>query len=122
MGTWGPGHFDSDTSADHLSTVMAKWIQEIDEAMKSPVELEADEYWGWAVPANLELLALVGKQGWVGTMLPDDAKLALWQKTFLAAHLPGFEALKASDDFIRGRKKAILASFAKLRRLNKQRA
>jgi hypothetical protein len=56
MGTWGHGNFDDDTAADHLSDLTGKLLGDIQKAMEGdPVEIEPDEYWGVAVPCNLEL-------------------------------------------------------------------
>lgn len=54
MGTWGTGNFDDDTAADHLSILVSRLVREVTDAMAGdPVALEADEYWGVAVPCNL---------------------------------------------------------------------
>jgi len=87
MGTWGPGNFDSDTAADHLSSIAGRLLDEVKNAMAGdPVELEPDEYWGVAVPCNLELLTLLSKQRWVGVMLPDVETVREWKTGFLAAY------------------------------------
>ncbi|MFD3518924.1 DUF4259 domain-containing protein [Streptomyces sp. NPDC058653] len=85
MGTWGAGNFDSDTAADHLGGLADRLIAEVTEAMTGdPVELEPDEYWGVAVPCNLELLLVLARQGWVGVTLPPPETIRAWQQTFLA--------------------------------------
>ena len=85
MGTWGKGNFDSDTAADHLSILAARLLEETKTAMAGkPVELEASEYWGVAVPCNVELMSLLAEQRWVGAMVPDLATVRAWKKTYLA--------------------------------------
>ncbi|MFI0895452.1 DUF4259 domain-containing protein [Streptomyces sp. NPDC020983] len=84
MGTWGAGNFDSDTAADHLGELAGRLVGEVAEAMAGdPVELEPDEYWGVAVPCNLELLLLLKRQDWVGVALPPAETIRAWQETFL---------------------------------------
>lgn len=85
MGTWDSGNFDNDTAADHLSVLTAKLLDEVEEAMTGdPVVLEADEYWGAAVPCNLEILTLLATRRWVGVVLPDVATVQEWKGTYLA--------------------------------------
>src|SRR5690606_37309851 len=81
--TWGPGNFDSDTAADHLGTLTRRLVDEIQAAMADPSEIEPDEYWGVAVPCNLELLTLIGRQGYVGAQFPDADTISEWRKTFM---------------------------------------
>lgn len=116
MGTWGAGNFDSDTSADHMSTITSRLVSEVEEAMRDPKELEADEFWGCAVPMNVELLALLAKQGYVGVMLPDAATVDRWKATYMAAWEGSIDDLGPTDEFRRARRKVLLATFAKLRR------
>jgi hypothetical protein len=85
MGTWGYGNFDSDTAADHLSIVTKRLVDEIAAAFAAN-DIGPDDYGGWSVPANLELLALIAtKKKWTGTVLPVAAALVRWKKQFLAA-------------------------------------
>lgn len=84
MGTWGPGNFDDDTAADHLSSVSARLVEEIEAAMAGdPVALEPDEYAGVAVPCNVELLALLAEQKWA-VSLPHRETVLAWKETYLA--------------------------------------
>nr|WP_243876598.1 hypothetical protein [Streptomyces sp. 846.5] len=57
-----------------MSILTDRLITEVADAMASdPVGIEPDEYWGVAVPANLELLSLLARQGYVittGRILP----------------------------------------------------
>ncbi|WP_066943186.1 DUF4259 domain-containing protein [Streptomyces lushanensis] len=84
MGTWGAGNFDSDTAADHLAALADRLVSEVTDAMAGdPVELEPDEYWGTAVPCNLELLLVLVRQGRVGVTLPSPEVIRAWQEIFL---------------------------------------
>ena len=47
-------------------------------------ELEPDEYWGVAVPCNIELLALFSEQRWVGAKVPAPDTVRAWQAKYLA--------------------------------------
>jgi len=82
VGTWSHGNFDNDTSADHLSILTSRLIEEIKQAMSDPKELQPDEYWGCAVPCNIELLSLIASQHWVGTRLPDADVVEQWKATY----------------------------------------
>jgi hypothetical protein len=118
MGTWGAGNFDSDTAADHLSTIAAKLIGEIEAAMRGdPVEIEADEYWGVAVPCNLELLALFAEQGWVGALLPDSAEIAAWKAKFLEVWEESIDGLSPSLEWKKARRAVLVRTFDRLHAL-----
>lgn len=115
MGTWGKGNFDSDTAADHLSDLTARLVREITEAMAGePVELEADEYWGIAVPCNVEILAMLAEQRWVGVTLPDAATAESWKAKLLAAWDGSIEALGPSDEYVRERRAVLVQTFDRL--------
>lgn len=115
MGTWGSGNFDSDTAADHLSSLTARLVKEITDAMKGDAaELEADEYWGVAVPCNVELLALLAEQQWVGVMLPDAATAEAWKTKLLEAWEGSIDALGPSEAHRRDRHAALAATFERL--------
>lgn len=109
MGTWGSGNFDSDTAADHLVVVTDRLVTEVAEAMAGdPVEIEPDEYWGVAVPCNLELLHLIAQQGYVGAQLPDAATIEEWKTKFMAVWDATIDGLEPMDRH-RAERRAVLA-------------
>lgn len=115
MGTWGPGNFDNDTAADHLSIITARLRDEIVEAMAEGDEaLEADEYWGVAVPCNVELLALIAEQRWVGVVLPDAATVAEWKRRYLAVWEASIDELDPTPAHRRDRHATLVATFDRL--------
>lgn len=60
-------------------------VAEVTEAISGdPVGIEPDEYWGVAVPCNLELLHLITRQNYVGVSLPDRTTIAGWKSRYLA--------------------------------------
>ncbi|MEU3017346.1 hypothetical protein ABZ635_08155 [Nocardiopsis sp. NPDC007018] len=72
MGTCGSGNFESDTAADRLAGVVDRLVGEVASAMSGdPVALEADEYWGTALPCHLELLYVLAREGYSGGRLPS---------------------------------------------------
>ena len=98
MGTWGSGNFDSDTAADHLVVLTDRLIKEVAEAMDGdPVAIEPDEYWGVAVPCNLELLHLIAQQGYAGALLPDKATVEAWKTKFLSVWDESIDGLGPSE-------------------------
>ncbi|SDS81956.1 DUF4259 domain-containing protein [Actinoplanes derwentensis] len=115
MGTWGSGNFDSDTAADHLSSLTARLVREIEDAMSGdPVELEADEYWGVAVPCNLEILNVLATQHWVGVTLPEAATVESWKATYLAAWDASIDDLEPSPEFKTQRRATLVSTFDQL--------
>jgi hypothetical protein len=115
MGTWGAGNFDSDTAADHLAELTARLVKEITAAMEGDaVELEADEYWGVAVPCNVELLALLAEQRWVGVVLPDATTAQTWKAKLIAAWDGSIDALGPSEAHRRDRHAVLVATFDRL--------
>jgi hypothetical protein len=62
MGTWGHGNFDDDTPAEHLWALTDQLVKEVSTAMADPKKIEPDEYWGCAVPSNVEILNVIARQ------------------------------------------------------------
>jgi hypothetical protein len=115
MGTWGAGNFDNDTSADHLSIIAAKIHGDLKTAMEGdPVELEPDEYWGNAVPCNVEILALFAEQRWVGNVLPDSRTVAAWKKKYLAVWDKTIDTLGPDASWKKKRRAIIVKTFDRL--------
>jgi hypothetical protein len=61
MGTWGPGNFENDTTAEHLMDLCRPLLTEIEEAMEQPSCLEPDEKDADIVMANLEIIACLSE-------------------------------------------------------------
>jgi hypothetical protein len=108
MGTWGHGNFDNDTSADHLSILTGQLIKEITQAMAEPRELEPDEYWGCAVPCNIELLTLIARQHWVGAALPKPATVEERRTTYMAVWEEYIDQLELAEPD-KAERRAVLA-------------
>jgi hypothetical protein len=115
VGTWGTDNFDSDTAADHLSGLTARLVREVEDAMAGdPVELEPDEYWGVAVPCNLEILHLLARQRWAGVVLPDIAVVQAWKVTYLAVWDANIEELEPTAEHKTHRRAALERTFDQL--------
>ena len=115
MGTWGSGKFDSDTAADHLSILTARLLREVEDAMAGdPVELEPDEYWGVAVPCNLEILHVLAGRGWVGVVLPEATTVEAWKATYLAVWDAGIDELEPAPEYRAQRRAALERTFDQL--------
>ncbi|MFD7623689.1 DUF4259 domain-containing protein [Streptomyces sp. NPDC059802] len=115
MGTWGSGNFDSDTAADHLSGITGRLVSEIEEAMADdPVVLEADEYWGVAVPCNVELLSLIAEQGHVGASVPEAAVVEGWKKKFMDVWERTIDDLGPKQEYKEDRRAGLIRTFDRL--------
>ncbi|MEV6522178.1 DUF4259 domain-containing protein [Longispora sp. NPDC051575] len=115
MGTWGSGNFDSDTAADHLSELAGRLLDEVEAAMAGdPVGLEPDEYWGVAVPCNLELLRVLAEQGYVGVTLPEPEKITGWRDTFVAVWDATIDGLEPKPDYRTERRRVLVDTFDRL--------
>lgn len=115
MGTWGPGNFDSDTAADHLSILASKLVTDIATAMSGDlVGLEPDEWDGTTVPCNVELLTLIAKQRWVGVTLPAPDAVAAWSTTFVGVWDASIDDLGPSPTWKHARREVLVRTFAEL--------
>lgn len=115
MGTWGHGNFDNDTAADHLEILTGRLIAEVAEAMAGdPVEIEPDEYWGVAVPCNLELLYLIAKQNYVGVSLVGPDIIADWKAKFLAVWDETVDELEPAAGYKKERRAVLVRTFDQL--------
>ncbi|MFE5852653.1 DUF4259 domain-containing protein [Streptomyces sp. NPDC056500] len=121
MGTWGAGNFENDTAADHLSILTDRLITEVADAMAGdPVEIEPGEYWGVTVPANLELLSLLARQGYVGALLPETEVVEEWKKTYMAVWEGSIDGLMPSPGHKDERRTVLIRTFDELAALRKK--
>ncbi|MFD3457460.1 DUF4259 domain-containing protein [Streptomyces sp. NPDC058691] len=112
MGGWGTGNFDEDTAADHLGLLTGRLTAEVAQAMDGdPSGLEPDEYWGVAVPCNLELLHLLATQGWVGVTLPEAATVRAWKARYLAVWDATVDGLEPGADYRARRREVLVRTF-----------
>jgi hypothetical protein len=115
VGTWGSGNFDSDTSADHLSILTARLVREVEEAMAGDrVELEPDEYWGVAVPCNLEILHVLTSRRWAGVVLPGAETVEAWKATYLAVWDASIDELEPAPEHKTQRRAVLERTFDQL--------
>ena len=115
MGTWGSGNFDDDTAADHLSGLTGGILAGIEAAMSGdPVAIEPDEYWGVAVPCDVELLCLLAERGLVGVCLPAAATAADWKVRYLAVWDGAIDGLEPTPDYRRDRREVLVRTFDRL--------
>ncbi|MFF2660017.1 DUF4259 domain-containing protein [Kitasatospora sp. NPDC058032] len=115
MGTWGSGNFESDTALDHLSLVIDRLVDEVAQAMAGdPVELEPDEYWGVAVPCNLELLFSLARAGHGAGDLPEARVIMQWKTTFMAVWERSIDGLEPSPGFKEARRSVLNRTFDQL--------
>lgn len=121
MGDWGTGNFENDTAADHLSILTDRLVTEVAVAMAGdPVRIEPDEYWGVAVPANLELLSLLARQGHVGASLPEAEVVEGWKRTYMAVWEGHIDELGPSSGYKDERRAVLLRTFDELAELRKK--
>ena len=114
MGTWSYGNFDNDCSADFLSELTGNIVSEIREAIKEPSDLEADEYWGSAMPACIEILNLLSSQKWVGVTLPEESEAKIWKDIFLKVWGESIDALEPKEGHKEKRLSVLENTFNKL--------
>ncbi|MFJ7492370.1 DUF4259 domain-containing protein [Streptomyces sp. NPDC097727] len=115
MGTWGSGNFDDDTAADHLSGITGRLVSEIEEAMAGdPVGLEPDDYWGVAVPCNVELLCLIAEQHYVGATVPAAAVAERWKRTFMDVWERAIDGLEPEPEYKERRRAELIRTFDRL--------
>lgn len=93
-------------------------IEDVTQEMaKEPSNIEPDEYWGVAVPCNLELLCLLAKQKWVGVELPEAETIAKWKATYLAVWDAKIDGLVPKPDYETKRRAVLVATFDDLEAL-----
>lgn len=115
MGSWGSGNFESDTALDHLSMVVDRLVTEVAEAMAGdPVEIEPDEFWGVAVPCNLELLHVLAQAGYASASLPEAGMVKLWKEAFMAVWEGTIDDLEPSPGFKEERRAVLHRTFDQL--------
>ncbi|TXS48810.1 DUF4259 domain-containing protein [Streptomyces sp. t39] len=115
MGTWGSGNFESDTALDHLSAVVDRLVTEVAEAMAGdPVVVEPDEYWGVAVPCNLELLRVLAQAGYAHGNLPEAGVVEEWKRAFMDVWERTIDGLEPTPGFKEDRRSVLNRTFDEL--------
>ncbi|MCA9175909.1 MAG: DUF4259 domain-containing protein [Planctomycetales bacterium] len=121
MGTWGAGNFENDTAADHLSALTGRFISDIEEALREPAKIEADEYWGSCLPCNIELLTMLAKAGYAGVMIPQPDEVSRWRNTFMEVWESTVDHLNPRQGYKAKRRLALEKTFDELELIAKQR-
>ncbi|MFE6748475.1 DUF4259 domain-containing protein [Kitasatospora purpeofusca] len=115
MGTWGSGNFESDTALDHMSAVVGRLVDEVAEAMAGdPVGIEPDEYWGEAVPCQLELLHILAQAGRATEGLPKAAVVEGWKETYMAVWERSIDGLEPKPEYKEKRREVLIRTFDQL--------
>ena len=116
MGTWGHGNFDDDTSAQHLWALTDRLVKEVSTAMADPEKITPEEYWGCAIPSNIEVLNVVARQKWHGTALPSVAVAEQWKRDYLAVWDEWMDRLEARPEYKTKRREVLMRTFDELAR------
>jgi tetratricopeptide (TPR) repeat protein len=114
MGTWGGGNFDDDTAAAHLHALMSGLVKEVSTAMADPGDIQPDEYWGCAVPCNIEILNLIARQRWSGTNIPKPAIVEQWKRDYLAVWDQHIDLLEPTPKHKIDRRAVLVKTFDEL--------
>jgi hypothetical protein len=117
MGSWGAGNFDSDTAADHLGMLCEKILAQTSKMMRTKKRLAPDEYFGVAVPCNLELLNLIRRQGYVGCTLPEPEIIEEWKVRYMEVWDARIEGLAPGPQYAahrKARRRILLKTFDEL--------
>ncbi len=112
MGTWDAGVFDNDCALDHVCEFTGKMIQDIDEAVADPSELECDEYWGDAMPAHVEMLLLLHRDA--HGLLPPQEKAEHWRDTYMNVWDSYIDELDPDPDYKIKRRQVLTSLFDRL--------
>ncbi|OYP37138.1 DUF4259 domain-containing protein [Rhodopirellula sp. MGV] len=112
MGTWDAGVFDNDSALDHVCEFTSKMIQEIDDAVSDPSELECDEYWGDAMPAHIEMLLCLHRD--THGLLPKPDKAVHWRDTYLRVWDGYIDNLDPKPEYKTKRREVLVSLFDRL--------
>lgn len=115
MGTWGSGNFESDTARDYLSSFMDRLVTEVAEVMDGdPVEIEPDEYWGVALPCQLELLTVLVRAGHTSDTPLRPEAVERWKARFMAVWEDTIDGLEPAPGHKEERRAVLIRTFDEL--------
>ncbi|WP_062207086.1 DUF4259 domain-containing protein [Streptomyces sp. NBRC 109706] len=115
MGTWGSGNFESDTARDYLSSFMDRLVAEVAEVMDGdPVAIEPDEYWGVAIPCQLELLQVLTRAGHSSDTPLRPEVVERWKEHFMAVWERTIDDLGPAPGYKEQRRAVLIRTFDQL--------
>jgi len=120
MGIWGPGNFDEDAAAEHVTIQTAPLLAQIASSMGSVSTITPDEYDSVALLANLEMLACLseglGGARPVALGLPTPSTVAKWRSSYLARWDETIDEMHPKAGFREARRRIIETTFDRVLR------
>ncbi len=113
MGDRGAGNFDSDTALDWYAEFSDGLLTAIEDAMRDPECLRADEYEGEVVPCQIQVLCELDERGH-RPQWPAPDVLAQWKQTYLRVWDESVDALEPAADQKQARRATLVATFDRM--------
>jgi hypothetical protein len=119
MGRGGDGNFDCDTAMDFVARLVDQLVEQVQNGVAKPSNMEPDEYYGEVVPCIVDILAALHEL--TGTAaIPRPEVVAEWKKKYMEVWEATIDALGGSEKHKRARRAALRMSFDKLGRLSRK--
>lgn len=133
MGTWGPGNFDDDTSAEYIYEVVKPLLAQIEVSMQNkPTALQPDEFDGVVAICNIDIVSTLAehlgrfdgeKQRKTSIVsLPSPETISNWREEYLKVWDERIDALRPSPQYKVLRRKVIKKTFDRLEKLARSQA
>ena len=116
MAVPGSGNFDGETAQDWYAEFSDGLLTAIEDAMRDPEGLEADEYDATVVPCQIQILCELADRGH-RPQWPGAEVLAQWKQTYLRVWDETIDRLAPSAELKVARRATLVATFDRMREL-----
>lgn len=117
MGTWGSGNLDNDYAWDELADRTDKLLRTIMRRAKRKASREGDEYDYTTLFVEFEILFALEAKGLLTGRFPDPSDVDKLKLSFIADWDAYIDGLSPTAEHKSERRKTILATFDKFKRI-----
>ena len=123
MGTWGPKNLDNDYALDELGDRIDKLVKRLWSRAKKKTSREGDEYDYTTLFVEFEILFAMEDRKLVRDccgVMPTPAEVEKVKLDYIQAWDKNIDALEPTEDQKRDRRKAILQTFNRFKRISRR--
>lgn len=123
MGTWGPNNLDNDYALDELGVRIDKLVKRLLLRARKKTSREGDEYDYTTLFVEFEILFAMEDRKLIlerCSVMPTPDQVETLKLNYISAWDKNIDALEPTEDHKRDRRKAILQTFNRFKRISRR--